>query len=775
MKRKAIWVFILLIGAGWLLPWLIPKHPILEGIRFSQAVYDKNNNLLRLTLSDDEKYRLKLPLSDISPLVVESTLLQEDRYFFYHPGINPVSLLRGAWHTYIARDRRMGGSTLTMQLARVRSHIASRTLLGKFIQIAEAIKLEWFYSKKEILEAYLNLAPYGFNIEGIGAASLIYYNKDADKLTMAEALALSVIPQSPARRLPAQGQGKNYTELTASRKSLFDKWLFLHPHDKESQPSFELQIDVHTPADLPFHAPHFVDAALEANHHENNIMTTLDIRMQNLLARHAKSYVESKRHIGINNVSAMLIDYHTMEVKGVLGSVDFFNNEIQGQVNGTKAKRSPGSAMKPFIYALGIDHGIIHPLTMLKDAPSSFGDYNPENFDNEFTGPVKAKDALIRSRNIPAVQIASKLANPNLYQFLQSAGIAQLREESFYGLSLVLGSSEVTMEELVKLYAMLANGGVLKPLRTRMNDPRSEGIRLIGEESCFLTLEMLKDNPRPSIGYQEDWARDSLPVYWKTGTSHSFRDAWAVGIFGPYVLAVWIGNFNGEGNPAFIGVEAAAPLFFQIVDAIKSQERLMDAIYTWDMHNLEKVEVCALSGQIPGPYCRHITTTWFIPGKSPIKICDIHREVIIDTKTGLRACNSSARRTRVEVYEFWPSDLLKIFKQAGVPRRIPPPDNPDCPLQTRANKGIPPQITSPMHGVIYNLRAHSLEKETIPLQAVTDADSRQVYWFVNKKFLGKSKPADPLFWTPEPGNFVLRVVDDQGRSDVRDIKIVIIE
>lgn len=776
MKRKVLAVF-LLMAAVWFLPRIIPKRPLLKNISFSKAVYGKDYHLLRLTLSADEKYRLMLPLSDISPLIIETTLLQEDRYFRRHPGLNPFALIRGAWHTYIMKDRRMGGSTITMQLARLSSNINSRTLVGKIIQIIAAVKIEWFYSKNEILEAYLNLAPYGMNIEGIGAASLIYFNKDADKLTLLEALTLSVIPQNPARRLPGgDDEDRTGAELSAARMKLFDKWIAGHPQDKEQQSLLQMQMNARRPPSmLPFLAPHFVNAALEADHHEGRIVTTLDSKLQELLERHAGNYVEQKRHFGIKNVSAMLIDYRSMEVKAVLGSVDFFNAEIQGQVNGTRAKRSPGSTIKPFIYALGIDQGVIHPMTMLKDTPSSFGGYNPENFDREFSGPIKARDALIRSRNIPAVQVASQLTNPNLYQFLKSASISRMREESFYGLALVLGSAEMTMEEVVKLYAMLANGGALKSLRTLVNQPEAEGTPLITPEASFLIMDILKDNPRPTIGYREDWTRDSLPVYWKTGTSYAYRDAWAVGIFGPYVLAVWVGNFNGEGNPAFIGIEAAAPLFFQIIDAVKSQKPRLHSFSTWDMQNISKVDVCAVSGQIPGPYCKHTVSTWFIPGKSPIKICNVHRKVFINTKTGMRACNDRAADTRSEVYEFWPSDLLKIFRQAGIPRRIPPPDNPQCSITDRAAKGLPPQITSPQRRTTYNVRAASINRETIPLATVTDADVCEVYWFVNEKLLGKSKPTDVFFWLPQPGSFVLRVVDDHGRSDVREIKIAVVE
>jgi len=447
---------------------------------------------------------------------------------------------------------------------------------------------------------------------------------------------------------------------------------------------------------------------------------------------------------------------------------------IQGQVNGTRARRSPGSALKPFLYGLAMDQGLLHPMSMLKDSPMSFGGFNPENFDRDFVGPIHAWEALVRSRNVPAVHLARQLEPPGLHGFLKSAGLAPLKEESFYGLTLPLGGAEMTMEELVRLYAMLANGGLLRPLRTRIDDPRPEGARLLSAESSFMVLDILKDNPRPSQGLSAGWTQRALPVHWKTGTSFAYRDAWSVGVFGHYALAVWVGDFAGESNPAFVGVEAAAPLMFEIIDAVKAQEPDMDVPVRPGRRKLAQVEVCSVSGQIPGPACRSRRATWFIPGKSPIKACDIHREVLVDSRTGTRAC-AQGPGVRPEVFEFWPSDLLKIFRLAGIPRRVPPADNPSCELTDRSAKGLPPMITSPQPGLVYNLRAAGIGKETLSLAAVTDADARALFWFVNDRFVGKSKSGEPFFWTPQPGDFIVRVVDDQGRSDARDVRIAVVQ
>lgn len=755
--------------------WRWTRPPLLAGQSFSQAVYDRDGRLLRLTLAADEQYRLAVALERLSPQLVEATLLQEDQFFYWHPGVNPVALVRAAIRTYVQGDRRLGASTISMQLARILHGIQSRTPGGKFEQIYRSLLLELRYSKKEILEAYLNRVSYGGNIQGAAAASLIYFNRDPAKLTLAEALALTVIPQHPARRRPDNpDSGTDMAALLAARQALFERWLQDHPEHASEQSALALPFRARSPAELPFRAPHLVEAVLRDHPREAEIHTTLDPALQQILERQTRQFVERRARVGIRNAAALLIDSRDMAVKAALGSVSYFNDEIQGQVNAVRARRSPGSTLKPFIYALGIEQGVIHPLTMLKDAPASFSGYNPENFDREFVGPIKAGEALIKSRNLPAVYVATRLKKPTLYQFLKDAGIGELREENHYGLALVLGGAEVTMEELTRLYAMLANDGVLRPLRYRLAEPTTAGVRVLGEEATFLVLDILERHRRPGLAFRGEWTRSNRPVYWKTGTSFAFRDAWSIGIVGPYVLAVWIGNFDGEGNPAFVGVDAAAPLMFDIVDAIQAQEPNLSPTITRTPENLARVEVCSLSGHLPGRHCHHTVPTWFIPGVSPIKTCEVHRAVTVNIRTGQQMCRSGAPGTRTEVYEYWPSDLLKLFRQAGMPRRVPPGESPECPLDNRATHGQPPQITTPQAGLAYPLRAKRIGKETIPLQAVTDADVRSVYWFIDEKLLGKSKSGQPFFWSAKPGNFMVRAVDDQGRADVREIRVTVV-
>lgn len=775
MRRRkllvALGIILALLAGARLWP-----HPPLRGWKPSSvAVYDAHGRLLRLVLASDDRYRLWVPLQEMSPQLVDAVLLHEDNWYWWHPGFNPYGLLRGAWVTYVRHGNRQGGSTITMQLARLLWPLNTRSPLGKAAQVARAVQLELFYSKRDILEAYLNYAPYGHNVEGAGAAAIAYFDRPVGALSLPEALTLAVLPQDPERRLRGQTGNEGFlnARLKASRDRLYKHWLTEHPNDASLQPLFNLPFIIRPLARLPFEAPHAVEQLMAARRAagggEPRVTTTIDLGLQHILERQITRYIARSNSKGIANASAILVDTRDMSVRALIGSADYFDRGLSGQVNGTLARRSPGSTLKPFIYALGFDQGILHPQTVLRDVPTSFGPYTPENFDGQFLGPITATDALNRSRNIPAVWIASQLHAPDLYQFLQGAGIGPMASPEHYGLALVLGGGEVSMQEMAQLYAMLANRGMLKPLRFDTAAPRNEGTRLISPEASFMVMDILRQHVRPdeTTGAQPIQA----PIYWKTGTSWAFRDAWTTGVFGPYVLVVWVGNFDGSGNPAFIGADAAAPLFFQIIDAVEAEHPDLPQPAGRVPPGVKSVEICLASGDLPNQWCPQRGRTWFIPGKSPIRVSSVHRPVIIDDATGRPACPPYAgKRVHQELYEFWSSDLSEVFAKAGIPRRKPP-QNEMC-ANAGAPEGSPPRITSPLRGASYVLRLGRQDRQTIALSAVTDADVRTLYWFAGDDFLGSSKPGEPLFWQPvSAGSYALRAVDDHGRSDQRPLDV----
>lgn len=758
-----------------------PREPLAERIASSTAIFDRHGRLLRLTLASDHQYRLWTPLEETSPELIEALLLHEDRHFYWHPGVNVASLVRAAVSTFSGGPR-VGGSTITMQLARLMYGLNTRSISGKLEQIVRAVQLELCHSKRDILEAHLNLMPYGGNIQGIGAASLIYFDKSAARLGLSEALTLVVIPQSPLRRAPTtQAIKANATredatnepaDLRDARLRLFARWVEQHPDAAGAADYVATPLRYATLKDLPFAAPHFTNSILQRPRPAalHSVNTTLDLRTQHHLERVLTTYVREHGNIGIHNAAALLVDYRDLSVRAMIGSADFFAADIEGQVNGTLAKRSPGSALKPFIYALAIDQGVIHPQTVLKDTPTAFGPFNPENFDGRFVGPITAREALIRSRNVPALTLASQLSTPSFYQFLRGAGVTKLASEKHYGLSLTLGGGEVTMEEAATLYAMLANRGRLAPLRYLVDEQGETGIRMLSEEASFMTLDMLRSAPRPEDSFAR--RRGGVQAAWKTGTSWGFRDAWTAGTFGPYVLVVWIGNFDGRGNPAFVGVQAAAPLFFRMLDALAAQEKLVEPIYR-QPPRMERVDVCSASGDLPNSECPQTVSTWYIPGVSPIRVSQIHRRVWVDTRTGEQACPPyDPAFTRSEVYEFWPTDLLQLFARAGMPRRRPPPPA-DC--QRDVPSGTPPQITSPVIAVTYTVRTGQVGNETIPLAANADSEVRRLHWFVDESYVGTGTPGVAIGWHPaRAGRYIVRTVDDRGRADSRELAVELV-
>ncbi len=747
---------------------LWPRPPLSARIPSSAAVLDDKGRLLRLTVAPDQQYRLWTRLEDVSPEFVRALMLHEDRQFYWHPGVNPTALARAALATY-GGGARQGGSTITMQLARLLYGLNTRTPSGKLRQIILAIGLELRYSKHDILEAHVNLIPFGSNVQGVGAASLIYFDKRPGQLALNESLTLVLVPQAPAIRDP-RGQAEP-ANLTEARLRLFGQWLAIHPDARDQGEAMRIALQYRGPRRLPFEAPHFTTAVLAQNNRGRLIQTTLDLYQQRSLERVLQSYVREQSRMGIQNAAAVLVDTRDLGVRASVGSARFGDESISGQVNGTLAKRSPGSALKPFVYALALDQGLIHPLSVLKDAPTAFGTFSPENFDGRFVGPVSATEALIRSRNVPAISLSSRLSQPSFYEFLRSAGISQLASEKHYGLALALGGGEVTLEETATLYAMIANHGLLRPLRHRRDEPLAPGTRLLSEEASFMTLDMLRQNPRPDES--GTGLSDRLAVAWKTGTSWGFRDAWTAGMFGHYVLVVWVGNFDGSSNPAFVGAQAAAPLFFRIVDALHSAEPDIGDLWLRPPAGVTRIEVCAASGDLPNVDCPQTATTWYIPGRSPIKVSDIHRRIWIDARTGRQACPPfDTRFVRSEVFELWSSDMLRLFAQAGMPRREPPPAG-DC------ERGIPggraPSISSPLRNATYTLRASRIATESIPLAATADGAVRTVHWFVDDAYVGTTRPEIAVSWRPgRSGAFLVRAIDDQGRADSRELKVAVV-
>lgn len=758
--------------------------PLLNEVHFSQAYFDRNDKLLRMTLSADEKYRLFTPISEISPYIQQATILYEDKYFKYHPGVNPISLIKATFNYFSAGSRQIGASTITMQVARLKYKINTKTIAGKLKQIAAAIYIDLFYSKEEILEAYLNLAPYGGNIEGIGAASLIYFEKTADKLSKIEAITLSTVPQNPVKRgLNSKTGLENVYKM---RKDLVKRWTEKYPNDKNLYSLADMPINIRTTKQLPFFAPHFVNHL--SGEHDNYwanlgprksvIKTTLDLDLQLKLEQTIKNEISKRKQFGITNAAAILINYKTMEELAHIGSADYFNKEIYGENDGVFARRSPGSTLKPLIYAAATDMGFIHSMTLLKDAKISFGVYAPENADNEFYGPVLAKDALTHSRNIPAINLLKQIGTKNFYNLLYKSGVQNLKSPEHYGISIALGGAEVSMFELAEIYSTMANLGTHYKIKTELQSQlETASDKILSPEAFFLVLDMLSRQATPEKKVPFAKQKTSQIIhYWKTGTSSSFRDAWTAGIFGDYVLIVWVGNFNGQPNNSFSGAKTAAPIYFSLAQSVinyyatKGEIVKNNNFYRPDL-NISEIEMCDKVGGLAGKYCPKTVKAYFIPGKSPIETSSIYQAIPIDKKTGLRACSNDKTSTRMEVFEFWDAEYLDMFNRAGIKRKTPPPFMPGCNLDTITNNRMPPVIISPIKDTRVVITSDK-DSEEIYFKAISDMPEAKIFWFLDDDLLGTSFSGQVFSKEIPMGEHTLRIIDEMGGAESLNFTVI---
>lgn len=755
---------------------------IYDGIEFSSAYCDRNGKLLQIFLTEDEQYRLFKPIEEYPPEFIEALLMQEDRYFYSHFGINPVAIFKAGWETYIKKSRRMGASTITMQTAKLKYNLYTKSIGGKLKQIRKAIYLELCFSKDEILEAYLNLAPCGGNIQGFETASWYYFSKSIEDLNLSENIMLCVLPQNPIKRSPTPQ--KTPSELINARKVLFSSWVEKHPEDADKEIYMDMQISVD--CSFPDYARHFTEMILYEkdpasitvpNKQKNNgplpaKATTLNLDTQLKCEEIFNAYMNKNKNFGIKNGAVLLVDWKSMEIIANIGSADYYNDEIEGKVNATTSKRSPGSTLKPFIYAMALEQGLIHYRTMLKDLPSTFNEYTPDNYESIFKGPVQAWFALGDSRNIPAIYLEQHLdKSRNLYTFMQDSGVTGLKESDHYGLSIVLGTADVSMLELAKMYCTIANGGIQKNILYEKKYVQNSGKRMLTEESSFIVRKMLEENTPP---YQnKPQLAKNVPIAYKTGTSIGFKDAWSAAIFDRYVIIVWVGNFNGEGNNAFLGRKMAAPLLFNIAYSILSNTPEAELLPEPEMpEGVSLIDVCSVSGAIPGPDCPQTEKAYFIPGVSPIEKCKIHRKINIDTRTGYRTDETNKPYIRTVVREFWPSDLRALFDQAGLPRILPPDYPPSDSNFKNTAQGFPPEIKSLLSGTDYVYRPKSPDKNKILLYAASDADTTELLWFDGENFIGRANPSQILEYQLKPGTHEITVTDQKGRSDVVVINVV---
>ncbi|WP_245826403.1 penicillin-binding protein 1C [Spirosoma rigui] len=768
-------MLILLIG----LDRLFPLQP---AVPYSTVITARDGSILHAFLSRDDKWRLYAELSDITPALRNAIIYKEDKYFYSHPGFNPVALLRATVRNLLTGQRTSGASTITMQTVRLLEP-RSRTYGNKLIELIRAVQLELHYSKDEILQLYLNLIPYGGNIEGIKSASMLYFGKPPVLLSLAELTTLAIIPNRPSSlRL-----GINNARIVQARNGWLNRFRSAQLYtettitDALSEPLTAYR------REAPQLAPHLSRRLRAGQPDQPIIRSSLDPVTQSTAEQLVQNYAIRIRANDIHNAAVLIVDNRTSEVVAYVGSADFNNVSDGGQVDGVRAVRSPGSALKPLLYGLAFDAGLITPRSKLNDVPTNFGGYRPDNYDRRFNGPVTAEFALANSLNIPAVLLLREIGTPAFVATLQKAGFSTVKKQAKdLGLSLILGGCGVTLEEMTRLYAGLARGGVMSELALRPLAPDSPppgrglkasdrrsllpagegpGVRELSPEAAYLVTQTLTQITRPDLPNNFDNSYHLPRIAWKTGTSYGRRDAWSIGYNQRYTIGVWAGNFSGVGVPELSGANTATPLLFQLFNALDyNSPRGWFQPPAQANSRLAMRLVCPETGDIPGDSCLNPVTDYQIMGVSRHRLCQ-HRKAVFINRAGTLAYCSHCRPDSGWVRRFYPNlapEVIAFYQSGHIPFESVPPHNPGCERVFGANG---PQITSLNDGSEYFI--NPVQPAELELSCQAPNDVQGVFWYLNDKLYRKAHPAEALFFKPRPGRLKISCADDRGRhSDI---------
>jgi penicillin-binding protein 1C len=718
-------------------------------------VYDRDGEPLRMFLPADDKYRFPVTLDDVPPELVRALIASEDRHFYRHPGVDPLAMLRASWSNVRARRVVSGASTIPMQIARM-AEPRRRSLPAKLVESLRAMQLTTHHSKRELLELYVNLAPYGSNIEGVGAASYFYFGKEPRRLSLGEIALLTTLPRSPTRYDPFRDPAAARNARDRVLAQLQERGAFT---SKEIAEARRQQLPGKRRR-VPFAAPHWCELARREAPAVSRLHTTLDPRVQRIAQQRVTARVAEMRSRGVENAAVVVIDNATREVRALIGSADFFDSRGDGQNNGAVARRSPGSALKPFLYAKAIDDGRLVPETYLLDIPTDYSGYVAENYDGAYRGRVTTRDALIQSLNAPAVHLVSELGVDSFLNTLRRGGLRTLdRSSADYGLPLILGAGEVRLLDLTNLYATLAEGGVHRPVRLFSGTTTTRGERIFSAEATAMITEVLCELRRPDMPQGWELTADTPRIAWKTGTSYGHRDAWSIGFTSRYTIGVWIGNFDGHGVKGLSGSEDAAPLLFDLFRGIDQTSVARRAT-----PRLEPIEVCAVSHELPTPHCRERVSITRIAGVSRLASCTIHRLLIVDAKTGERLIGGcvGTRPSITRVFAIDPPELVSYRRANGEQVTMLPPVSASCRDVDAEQR---PRIVSPDPTTPYRIRRDApLQYQEIRLSAESGTDVASLYWYQDGVLIATQRPERSVFVRPVAGLHRIAVVDDMGRA-----------
>ena len=747
----------------------------------STIIEDRDSNLIGARIAEDGQWRF--PALTTLPEKYRICLIQyEDRHFFRHPGVNPVSLVRALIQNSRAGKIVSGGSTITMQVIRLSRKGKPRNIRQKLIEIILATRLELRNSKEEILKLYSSHAPFGGNVVGLEAAAWRYYGRSPSDLSWAETAALTVLPNAPSLIYPGKNEKifllkRNRLLMNICRKGYIDS-ITCALSMKEPLPS--------APAPLPSVARHLLERAVTAKPGKR-MVTTLDAMLQQRVAgiidQHYKSFVSN----GIHNAAALVVEVESGNVLAYAGNTGSDADTEHGtEVDIITSRRSTGSILKPLLYAAMLDEGEILPGTLVPDIPTFYSGFTPKNFSLTYDGAVPAKRSLARSLNIPSVRMLQQFGIPRFHRLLEKSGLTTIdRSPGHYGLSLILGGAESTLWELTGLYASLSR--ILlrynQSAHYRMEDIREPSFLLGGSSmktpkdlseppllsaaAIWLTYEALIEVNRPDTEAGWKSFSSSRLVAWKTGTSYGFRDAWAVGTTPGYVVGVWVGNADGEGRSGLTGVTAAAPIMFEIFGLLPST--------TWfspPLDELYPVTVCRHSGYRNGPWCDQVDTIYTTRRGIETPPCPYHTIVHLDA-SGKYRMNLDCAEGKEIIHVSWfilPPVMEWYYKSKNPWYKSLPPWAPGC---LGHESGQPMDLIYPgTNAIIYVPVGIDGSRGEVVFEAAHRKPGYTIYWHLDDRYMGSTKDIHQIGLSPVKGIHTITLIDQEGTVLVKRFEVL---
>lgn len=757
--------------------WIFSLPRPLFDFPMATVVESSNGEMLGARIADDGQWRF--PEVDSVPKRFEKCVLYfEDEYFYWHPGFNPVSISKALWNNISGKPRR-GGSTISQQVIRLSRENKNRTYFEKLIEIFQATRLEAGYSKKSILNLYASYAPFGGNVVGLETASWRYFGIPANELSWGQSAALAVLPNAPSLIFP----GKNEAILKQKRDALLLK---LYQKKEIDKTTYELALDENLPGKpqlLPDYTPHLTEK-VRKEHRGKRVKTTLDFSLQNKINHIAKDHHYILAQNQIHNLAILVMDVNTREILAYVGNSPT-TTDHNNFVDIIDKPRNTGSILKPFLFVSMLHSGEILPNTLVADTPTSVNGYTPENFDKKFNGAVSASVALSRSLNIPAVRMLREFGFHRFYNILKKTNQKSINKPAdYYGLAMILGGGESSLWDITKAYAGMAStlnffnassseyheNEYTEP--TYLKNQKENPFGKVQQEppvwnagAIYKTFDAMQKVNRPSGEENWEFFTSSQPIAWKTGTSHGFKDSWAVGVTPKYAIGVWAGNASGEGRPGLTGIQAASPILFDVLNVLP-KSGWFDIPYD----ELVEVEICSSSGHLAGVFCDKTNKEWVPILGTRTKACPYHQTVFLDNSENYRV-NSSCYELSEMKQKTWfvLPPVMEYYYASTHPEYKPlPPFASDC-LQEGENVMafiypkknetvlLPKNFDENINDVIFKI-AHRSPDTT-------------VYWYLDSEYVGSTQTFHELAITPKPGNYILTVVDSEGNTLKENIKI----